>query len=88
MIWTVAVLRGHEPYSAITFARQAWLIRHIEKALLVERRLDLGLRAGERLERIRAPDDQRRRCTRRRSAQRRPRGRRQAHRIRGDADPA
>jgi hypothetical protein len=31
MIWT-----------AITFARQAWLIRHVEKALLVERRLDLG----------------------------------------------
>jgi hypothetical protein len=42
MIWTVAVLPGHEPYSDVTFALQAWLIRHLEKALFVERRLDLG----------------------------------------------
>ena len=55
MICTVAFLRGHEPHLAITFARQAWPIRDVEKALLVERRFDLGckpvdvLNAFERL---------------------------------------
>jgi hypothetical protein len=55
MIWTVAVLRGHEHYSDVTFARQAWLIRHVENALFVERRLDLGCGPAGRLERLRAP---------------------------------
>jgi hypothetical protein len=57
MMWTFAVLRGREPYSAFVFARQAWLIRHVEKALL-ERPLTSGCRSVDVLTLSSAIDDQ------------------------------